>query len=50
MYRSLLAREPSGSEKQWVAEQLTSAPDQKAMVAQELAWGILSSSEFRVYP
>jgi len=50
MYRSLLAREPSGSEKQWVAEQLASVPDQKAIVAQELAWGILTSSEFRVYP
>lgn len=50
MYRSLLARDPSDSEKQWVAEQLTSLPDQKAIVAQELAWGILTSSEFRVYP
>jgi hypothetical protein len=50
MYRSLLARDPSESEKRWVAEQLTLAPDQKPIVGQELVWGILTSSEFRVYP
>lgn len=50
MYRGLLSRDPSDSEKQWVAEQLASVPDQKTIVAHELAWGILTSSEFRVYP
>ena len=50
MYRSLLSREPVDTERQWAAEQLVKTPDKKAAIAQELVWGLITSSEFRVYP
>ncbi|MEQ1827441.1 MAG: hypothetical protein ABL921_15895, partial [Pirellula sp.] len=50
MVRSLLSREPTLQEQQWIAEQLTKATDKKSQIAQELVWGMLTSSEFRVYP
>ena len=50
MYRSLLSREPTAQELQWVGEQLANAADKKVTIAQELVWGLLTSSEFRVYP
>ncbi len=50
MYRSLLSREPTAQELQWVGEQLANAADKKVAIAQELVWGLLTSSEFRVYP
>ena len=50
LFRSLLARDPSQNEKQWIGETLSQAGDKKPAVAQELVWSLLSSSEFRVYP
>ncbi|HUP80451.1 MAG TPA: DUF1553 domain-containing protein, partial [Pirellula sp.] len=50
LFRSLLARDPSQHEKQWIGETLSQAGDKKPAVAQELVWSLLSSSEFRVYP
>ena len=50
LYLSLLSREPTAQEQQWVSEQLAKAADKKPAIAQELVWGLLTSSEFRVYP
>ena len=50
LFRSLLARDPSQNEKQWIGETLSQAGDKKPVVAQELVWSLLSSSEFSVYP
>jgi hypothetical protein len=49
LYRALLSREPSDIESTWAAD-LLSAATEKNPIAQELVWGLLSSSEFRVYP
>jgi len=46
----LLSRDPKPNEQQWIADQLSNAADKKAIIAQELVWGLLTSSEFRVYP
>ena len=50
LFRSLLSRDPTQSEKQWIGEMLNQAGDKKPAVAQELVWSLLTSSEFRVYP
>jgi hypothetical protein len=50
MFTALLSRTPTPNEEQWICEQLTMAADKKAPIAQELVWGLLTSSEFRVYP
>ena len=50
LFRSLLSRDPTQSEKQWIGEMLSQAGDKKPAVAQELVWSLLTSSEFRVYP
>lgn len=50
LYWSLLSREPTASELEWVTQQLNVAPEAKPAIAQELVWGVLTSSEFRVYP
>lgn len=49
LYVSLLGRQPIPSEAAFITEQLAAAGDQRAAVAQELVWGILSSVEFRFY-
>lgn len=50
LYWALLSREPSASEMAWVTQQLNTPPEAKPAIAQELVWGVLTSSEFRVYP
>ena len=50
LFRSLLTRAPTTDEINWIAEMLSNAGDKKQLVAQELVWSLLTSSEFRVYP
>lgn len=50
LYRSLLSREPTETERQWVVQQLDQNTASKNPIAQELVWGLLTSSEFRVFP
>ncbi len=50
LFRSLLSRDPTQNEKQWIGEMLSQAGDKRPAVAQELVWSLLTSSEFRVYP
>ena len=47
LYFSVLARRPSDAEKAAVAQMLTARPMEKPVVAKELAWGLLTSAEFR---
>lgn len=47
---SLLAREPSPTEQQWMATELSANAERKPAVAQELVWGVLAGVEFRLYP
>ena len=50
LFRSLLSRDPTQNERQWIGEMLIQAGDKKPAIAQELVWSLLTSSEFRVYP
>ncbi len=50
LYRALLSREPTLEEQDWVFKVLDQAGDKKPMIAQELVWSMLTSSEFRIYP
>ena len=50
LFRSLLSRAPTSEEINWICEMLSNAGDKKLVVAQELVWSLLTSSEFRVYP
>ena len=50
LFRSLLSRDPTQNEKQWIGEMLSQAGDKRPAVAQELVWSLLTSSEFRIYP
>lgn len=47
LYLALLGRTPTAEEISDVQQYMNQAPDQKAALAQELVWGILSSAEFR---
>ena len=47
LYLALLGRAPTPEEIADVQQYLSQAPDQKAALAQELVWGILTSAEFR---
>lgn len=47
LYLALLGRVPSDEEMADVQQYMSQAPDQKAALAQELVWGILTSAEFR---
>lgn len=47
LYLALLGRTPTAEEIADVQQYLSQAPDQKAALAQELVWGILTSAEFR---
>ncbi len=47
LYLSTLCRRPLPQEIEDVARQLEAAPEQKAEVVQNLAWGLLTSAEFR---
>lgn len=47
LYVSVLARQPSEEEKAAVAQALAAKPAEKPVVAKELAWGLLTSAEFR---
>jgi hypothetical protein len=50
LYRSLLSREPLPKELDWMSGEISKAADKKPQVVHELVWGLLTSSEFRVYP
>ena len=50
LFRTLLSREPTLDEQNWITAMLSQAGDKKPAVAQELVWSLLTSSEFRVYP
>jgi len=50
LYWSLLSREPTAEEQQFVHEQLSSAGDQRSAIVQELVWSVLASVEYRLYP
>jgi len=50
LYRAVMSRDPSPQELQWAVEQLAKADDKKLAISQELVWGLLTSSEYRVYP
>jgi hypothetical protein len=43
----VLARQPSAEEKAAVVQALAAKPTEKPVVAKELAWGLLTSAEFR---
>lgn len=47
LYVSVLARRPSDVEKAAVVQALAARPTEKPVVAKELAWGLLTSAEFR---
>ena len=47
LYGCLLCRQPTESETELVAHQLSSAGDGRAAVIQEMVWGLLASAEFR---
>ena len=47
LYISILTRKPDQQESKDVAEYLASRPEEKAVVVQELAWALLTSSEYR---
>lgn len=47
LYLALLGRAPTDEELADVQQYMSQAPDQKAALAQELVWGILTSAEFR---
>lgn len=47
LYVSVLARQPSAEEKAAVVQALAAKPTEKPVVAKELAWGLLTSAEFR---
>lgn len=47
----LLAREPTPSEREWIAQEFSNAtPEAKPAIAHELVWGVLAGVEFRLYP
>ena len=47
----LLAREPTPSEREWIAQEFSKAtPEAKPAIAHELVWGVLAGVEFRLYP
>ena len=48
LFRSLLSRDPTQNEGQWIGEILSQAGDKKPAVAQELVWSLLTTYEFRV--
>ena len=50
LFRSLLSREPTADEMNWIHAVLSQAGEKRPAIAQELVWSLLSSSEFRVYP
>jgi len=50
LYLSVLSRAPSDAESAAVREALAAAPDQKAVIVQELAWALVASTEFRFAP
>lgn len=47
LYVSVLARRPNDVEKAAVVQALAAKPNEKPVVAKELAWGLLTSAEFR---
>ena len=47
LYLSVLTRLPTGAETAAVQKQLTAREKEKPAVVQELAWGLLTSAEFR---
>lgn len=47
LYMTILSRPPTEAEKATVAQVLSSRSADKAVAAQELAWGLLNSAEFR---
>ncbi|MFN9434224.1 MAG: hypothetical protein ACK6DC_04705 [Planctomycetota bacterium] len=50
LYVSLLSRDPSPTEQQFILDQMAGAGDQKPAVVQELVWSILAGAEYRMYP
>jgi hypothetical protein len=46
---SLLSREPTERETEFIASQLQAAGESRAAVAQELVWAVLTGAEFRFY-
>ncbi|HZL89563.1 MAG TPA: DUF1549 domain-containing protein [Pirellulaceae bacterium] len=47
MYLSIFARPPSAAEVNEVTQYLASRPNERPQVVQEMAWALLSSTEFR---
>jgi predicted nucleic acid-binding Zn-ribbon protein len=47
LYWGLLCRQPTDGEVALIEQQLTAAGDQRNVVIQEMAWGILAGAEFR---
>src|SRR5690606_28227043 len=47
LYLSVLSRPPTADEVADIAGYLSNRPEQKREVVQELAWGLLTSVEFR---
>ena len=47
LYMTILSRPPTEAEKATVAQVLAARSADKAVAAQELAWGLLNSAEFR---
>ncbi|MFO1066689.1 MAG: DUF1549 domain-containing protein [Pirellulales bacterium] len=49
MYTTMLGRQPTAAESQFVIEQLQQAGDKRPAIAQELVWAIFTGAEFRFY-
>lgn len=47
LYLSVLTRLPGDDERREIADYLAKRPSEKAAVVQELAWALLTSTEFR---